>query len=119
MNVIEEILFSITATELFEKKIAEIQNGHVEKDAVAGFLRHMIAHTKLDMDEVYVNTTELLLSGVDTVSVVVFCHKLFMNNINPVCHGTSPTHNTPCSIVLGGPVSWPLWQKRFNLTQFR
>lgn len=88
MNVIEEILYSITATELFEKKIDEIQNGHVEKDAVAGFLRHMIAHTKLDMDEVYVNTTELLLSGVDTVSVVVFCHKLFMNNINPVCHGT-------------------------------
>lgn len=88
MNVIEEFVFSITATQLFEKKIVEIQNGHMEKETVAGFLRHMIAHTKLDMDEVNVNTTELLLSGVDTVSVVVFCHSFFMKKFNPVCHGT-------------------------------
>lgn len=70
------------ATELFEKKIDEIQNGHVEKDAVAGFLRHMIAHTKLDMDEVYVNTTELLLSGVDTSSHAL-CFAMYNLAKNP------------------------------------
>lgn len=59
----------------------------MEKDVVVGFLRYMIVYIKLDMDEVYVNIIELLLFGVDIVSVVVFCYKLFMNNINLVCYG--------------------------------
>lgn len=59
----------------------------MEKDVVVGFLRYMIVYIKLDMDEVYVNIIELLLFGVDIVSVVVFCCKLFMNNINLVCYG--------------------------------
>lgn len=58
----------------------------MEKDVVVGFLRYMIVYIKLDMDEVYVNIIELLLFGVDIVSVV-FCYKLFMNNINLVCYG--------------------------------
>lgn len=58
----------------------------MEKDVVVGFLRYMIVYIKLDMDEVYVNIIELLLFGVDIVSVVVFCYKLF-NNINLVCYG--------------------------------
>lgn len=53
----------------------------MEKDVVVGFLRYMIVYIKLDMDEVYVNIIELLLFGVDIVSVVVFCYKLFMNNL--------------------------------------
>lgn len=59
----------------------------MEKDVVVGFLRYMIVYIKLDMDEVYVNIIELLLFGVDIVSVVVFCYMLFMNNINLVCYG--------------------------------
>lgn len=59
----------------------------MEKDVVVGFLRYMIVYIKLDMDEVYVNIIELLLFGVDIVSVVVFCYKLFMNNIDLVCNG--------------------------------
>lgn len=59
----------------------------MEKDVVVGFLRYMIVYIKLDMNEVYVNIIELLLFGVDIVSVVVFCYKLFMNNINLVCYG--------------------------------
>lgn len=59
----------------------------MEKDVVVGFLRYMIVYIKLDMDEVYVNIIELLLFGVDIVSVVVFCYKLFINNINLVCYG--------------------------------
>lgn len=59
----------------------------MEKDVVVGFLRYMIVYIKLDIDEVYVNIIELLLFGVDIVSVVVFCYKLFMNNINLVCYG--------------------------------
>lgn len=59
----------------------------MEKDVVVGFLRYMIVYIKLDMDEVYVNIIELLLFGVDIVSGVVFCYKLFMNNINLVCYG--------------------------------
>lgn len=59
----------------------------MEKDVVVGFLRYMIVYIKLDMDEVYVNIIELLLFGVDIVSVVVFFYKLFMNNINLVCYG--------------------------------
>lgn len=100
MSVIEEIVFSITATPLFEKKIVEIQNGHMEKETVAGFLRHMIAHTKLDMEEVNVNTTELLLSGVDTVSVVVCCRSFFMNNFNPVCYGTYKCKKNPITLLV-------------------
>lgn len=77
----------------------------MEKDVVVGFLRYMIVYIKLDMDEVYVNIIELLLFGVDIVSVVVFCYKLFMNNINLVCYGIFLIYNIFCLIVLGGLVS--------------
>lgn len=61
----------ILATELIENRITEIQNslqsGELEKETTTGVLRHLISHTKLNIDEIYVNATELLLGGVDTV----------------------------------------------------
>jgi hypothetical protein len=61
------------ATELIENRITEIQNslqsGEEGKETKIGVLRHLISHTKLNIEEIYVNATELLLGGVDTVRV--------------------------------------------------
>ncbi|XP_048734358.2 1,25-dihydroxyvitamin D(3) 24-hydroxylase, mitochondrial-like [Ostrea edulis] len=66
-----DTIFSV-ATELIENRITEIQNslqsGELEKETTTGVLRHLISHTKLNIDEIYVNATELLLGGVDTSS---------------------------------------------------
>lgn len=81
-----DTIYSV-ATQLFDNKIAEInealKNGELEKENAVGFLQHMISHTKLSMDEIHVNTTELLLAGVDTVSKALgFSFYLLAKNPN-------------------------------------
>ena len=51
------------------KKNDELPNG-----TTMGFLRHLVTNTNLTMEEIYVSTTELLLAGVDTVSVKLGSH---------------------------------------------
>lgn len=66
-------LFS--AGEHIDKKLADItekyerlQSGS-EDDNKASFLEHLLGNENLPLDAVYANTTELMLAGLDTVSL--------------------------------------------------
>lgn len=66
----------VLATELIDKKLTEIKEID-DKDYPSDnntrrgsdFLRYLLGNKKLSVDEIYTNTTELLLSGVDTVCI--------------------------------------------------
>ena len=71
-QVMEGNRLYIVAIQLLDQKLLDMEikkNDELPNGTTMGFLRHLVTNTNLTMEEIYVSTTELLLAGVDTVSV--------------------------------------------------
>ena len=65
-------MYIFSAKEIIDNKMEEIGtrlNSDAGSTADMSFLEYMLANKDFSEEEIYTNMTELLLSGVDTVSV--------------------------------------------------
>lgn len=72
-NCMQAIFFDNPGKHYIDQKLAEIKaevDGSHSNNEGGELLKFMLANEKLSMDDVYVNVTEILLSGVDTVSLL-------------------------------------------------
>lgn len=81
MLIFESCIYS-TGRELIDNKLIEVKqrlnnetgcsetSQGLEAKQSVHFLEYLLGSRRLSMNEIYSNTTELLLSGVDTVSVL-------------------------------------------------
>lgn len=61
-------ILDITARKAVDKRLAELADEEANP-ASNGIIEHLLASEKLSMKEIYSNACELLLAGVDTVSI--------------------------------------------------
>ena len=85
----------LSAKEIIDNKIEEI-GARMENDtfemADTSFLEFLLANKTLSEEEIYTNTTEVLLSGADTVSTI--CHNY--DNIPIQCNANSNSRKLFC-----------------------
>lgn len=67
-------LLCLTAEELVQKKLEEIQDQvHLHQNVEGAYLTHLLLSEQMTVTEILGSITELLLAGVDTVSIYSVC----------------------------------------------
>lgn len=67
-------LFCLIAEDLVQKKMEEIQNKvQLHQNVEGAYLTHLLLSDQMTVTEILGSITELLLAGVDTVSICSVC----------------------------------------------